>query len=210
MQPVQYRLSMGNISTRNVRARRKKLTAMLCVNSMRQREAPSTIDGRARPNGAISPHLSNYSFSPRAIPSRHLLQCRITAVIHQNGGNRTAPVSHRLRGPNRCPADPPRSYEPTPKHRQSTRCIIRRPSPLPRRHRATLRLHTDGTTGPRQRHGRRGGWRCFLTACRIFTLQPHLIIFPPSLSAQVTRNRTASDVGNLLAITIFPRVFHER
>ena len=138
---------MGNISTRNVRARRKKLTAMLCVNSMRQREAPSTIDGRARPNGAISPHLSNYSFSPRAIPSRHLLQCRITAVIHQNGGNRTAPVSHRLRGPNRCPADPPRSYEPTPKHRQSTRCIIRRPSPLPRRHRATLRLHTGGNDG---------------------------------------------------------------
>ena len=174
---------------------------------MRQREAPSTIDGRARPNGAISPNLSNYSFSPRAIPSRRLLQCRITAVIHQNGGNRTAPVSHRLRGPNRCTSDPPRSYEPTLKHRQPTRCIIRRSSPLPRRHRATLRLHTDGT---QTTHGRRGGWRYFLTACRIFTLQPHLIIFPPSLSAEVTRNRTASDVGNLLAITIFPRVFHER
>lgn len=182
---------------------------MLCANSMRQREAPSTIDGRARPNDAISPHLLNYSFSPRAIPSRNLLQCRITAVIHQNGGNRTAPVSHRLRDPNRCPADPPRSYEPTPNtdNPHAVSSVDRRPCPG-----GTEPPCVSTRTGRRDpdNAGRRGGWRYFLTACRIFTLQPHLIIFPPSLSAEVTRKRTASDVGNLLAITIFPRVFHER
>lgn len=53
--------------------------------------------------------------------------------------------------PKPLPCRPPTLLRADAKHRQSTRCIIRRPSPLPRRHRATLRLHTDGTTGPRQR-----------------------------------------------------------
>ena len=69
-------------------------------------------------------------------------------------------------------------------------------------------FHTDGTPTTQGTLGVVGAGDVL---DRLPYLHPpfHPIIIPPSLSAQITRNRTASDVGNLLAITIFPRVFHE-